>query len=105
MKVLLVTEWTNPKEPERNKARYKLTDEMRPYWEKLVQEKGIKVRTSGWGSGGGQMMNIVEFETFEDFEKMNTDPEWRKLRSKWAYTVDNVRIRIMFPSFQMPPKT
>ena len=51
------------------------------------------------------MLSILEFETFEDFEKMNTDPEWRKLRSKWAYTVDNVRIRIMFPSFQMPPKT
>ena len=41
MKVLVVTEWTNPKEPERNKARYKLGAEMRPYWEKLVKEKEI----------------------------------------------------------------
>jgi len=105
MKVLIITEWTNPKEPERNKARYKQAAEGRAYREKLVQEKEIKVRGSGGGSGGGHMMNIAEFETFEDFEKMTTDPEWRKNFAKWSYLVDNVRTRIMFETFQMPPET
>ena len=105
MKVLIVTEWTNPKEPERNKARYKLTYEWGPYGDKLVKEKGIKVRHSSWGISSGQMMGIVEFETFEDFEKMTTDPEWRRYSSKWSYLVDNVRRRIMYESIQMPPET
>ena len=105
MKVMVITEWTNPKEPERNKARYKLGDEARPYREKLVQEKEIKVRFSGWSLNNGQMLSMAEFETFEDFEKMTTDTEWRKYNSKWSYLVDNVRTRIMFESFQMPPET
>ena len=105
MKVLVVTEWTNPKEPERNKARYKLMDEGRPYREKLVQEKGIKVKGSGWTIGDGQMLAINEFETFEDFEKMTTDLEWRKYGIKWSYLVDNVRRRVMYESIQMPPET
>ena len=105
MKVLVVTEWTNPKEPERNKARYKHMDKGRPYREKLVQEKGIKVKGSGWTMNNGQMMGMFEFETFEDFEKMMTDPEFRRNFTKWSYLVDNVRTRIMFESFQMPPET
>ena len=105
MRVLVITEWTNPKEPERNKARYKLDAEGLAYREKLVQEKGIKLRFSSWSMNNGQMMAMAEFETFEDFEKMTTDPEWRKHSSKWSYFVDNVRTRIMFESFQMPPET
>jgi len=105
MKVLVVVESTNPKEPERNKARYKHMAEGRPYREKLVQEKGIKVRSSGWGNGSGHMLGMFEFETFEDFEKMTTDPEFRKNFAKWSYLVDNVRVRIMYESFQMPPET
>ena len=105
MKVLLVAEWTNPKEPERNRARYRLMGEWRPYHEKLVKEKGIKMKGSGWSNGSGQMINTAEFETFEDFEKLMTDLEWRKHRTKWSYTVDDLRTRIMFESFQMPPKT
>lgn len=105
MKVLVVTEWTNPKELERNKARYKLEAEWGSYGEKLVKEKGIKVRFSAWSNGSGHMMAITEFETFEDFEKMTTDPEWRKYKAKYSYTVDNIRIRIMYPPQQMPPET
>ena len=105
MKVLVVTESTNPKEPERNKARYKLGSEMRPYREKLVQEKGIKVRVSSWSLNNGQMMYLSEFETFEDFEKMTTDPEMRINRAKWSYLVDNVRTRIMYVSTRIPPET
>ena len=105
MKVLVVSESTNPKEPERNKARYKLMDEMRAYRDKLVQEKGIKLRVSGWSLNNGQMLNMAEFETFEDFEKMVTDPEWRRYLSKYSYLADNLRTRIMYESFQMPPKT
>lgn len=105
MKVLIITEWTNPKEPERNKTRYKLGDEMRPYRDKLVQEKGIKARFQGWSLNNGQMLNTAEFETFEDFEKMMTDQEWRRYLSKYSYLCDNARTRIMFESFQMPPET
>ena len=105
MKVLVVTESTNPKEPERNKARYKLGETMRPYRDKLVKEKEIKVRFSGWSLNNGQMMYLAEFETFEDFEKMTTDPEWRRYLSKSSYLSDNIRTRIMCESFQMPPKT
>ena len=105
MKVLVVTEWTNPKEPERNKARYKQEAEWRSYGDKLVQEKEIKVKGSAWSMSNGQMMAMSEFETFEDFEKMTTDPEGRKHSAKWSYLVDNVRTRIMYEMFQMPPKT
>lgn len=83
MKVLIVTESTNPKDPERNKARYKLMDEGRAYRDNLVKEKGIKVRFSGWSMNNGQMFSLTEFETFEDYEKMATDLEWRKFLSKW----------------------
>ena len=105
MKVLVVTEWTNPKEPERNKARYKQDAEGVAYNEKLVKEKGIKVRGSAWSIGDGQMLLAVEYETFEDFEKMTTDPEFRKHSAKWSYLVDNVRRRIMYPSQLIPPAT
>ena len=105
MKVLVVTECTNPKEPERNKARYKLGSEIRPYREKLVQEKVIKVRVSSWSLNNGLMMYLSEFETFEDFEKMTTDPEYRSYLSKSSYLHDNIRTRIMYESFQMLPKT
>ncbi|GAH40870.1 unnamed protein product [marine sediment metagenome] len=105
MKVLVVTEWTNPKEPERNKARYKQEAEGRAYREKLVQDKEIKVKGSVWMMDNGQMMGMAEFETFEDFEKMMTDKEQRKNRIKWSYLVDNLRTRIMFPTIHMPPET
>jgi hypothetical protein len=51
------------------------------------------------------MLLAVEYETFEDFEKMTTDPEFRKHIAKWSYLVDNVRRRIMYPPQQMPPET
>ncbi len=105
MKVQVVTEWTNPKELERNKARYIQDAEGSAYIVKLVKEKGIKVRGSAWSKGDGQMLLAVEYETFEDFEKMTTDPEFRKHIAKWSYLVDNVRRRIMYPPQQMPPET
>ena len=105
MKVQVVTEWTNPKELERNKARYKQDAEGSAYNVKLIKEKGINVRFSAWSIGGGHMMHIAEYETFEDFEKMTTDPEVRKNWAKWSYLVDNVRVRTMYSPQQIPPET
>ena len=57
MKVVLMIERHTPKDEERNKKRLKHNYEvLGPYWEKLVDEKGIKVKSNGWADNTGYLV-------------------------------------------------
>ena len=103
MTVVLMREWDNPKDPERNRKRLKFGSEvMTPYWEKMVKEKDIKHKGSGWSDNTGHMIGWGEFETMEDFSKMWEDEGIQQIWAAWAYLVDNARIRLLRPTFMIP---
>jgi len=102
MKAVLMIERHTPKDEERNKKRLKHNYEvMGPYWEKLVDEKGInQVGSGAWADNMGYLVNWIEFETMEDFAKLWEDEGWQKLFAQWVKLVDNVRIRLLRPSIK-----
>ena len=103
MTVVLMGEWDNPKDLERNRKRLKYSNEVwRPYWEKLVKEKGIKFKSSSWSDNTGHIINWIEYETMEDFTKMWEDEGHQQRWAAWTYFVDNARIRLLRPSLTVP---
>jgi len=103
MKVVMLGEFNTPKEPERNKRRYQFADEVgKPYWDK--KDKEVKMKRSGWSNGSGVVIFWWEFETLEDFNKLWGDEEFQILMARWSYFVDNVKIRVLWPSHDIPPK-
>jgi len=86
MKVVMLVEINTPKEPERNKKRYQFSNEhWRPYWDK--KDKEAKMSRSGWSDGSG---TVIE--------------EFQILMARWSYNVDNVKVRILRPTHEIPPK-
>ena len=103
MPVVLLVECDNPKDEERNEKRLKYVREVwRPYWQKLVKEKDIKVESSDWSDNTGHMVVWHKFETMEDFAKMWNDERQQQLWARWTYLVDNARIRLLRPSLRIP---
>jgi len=103
MPVVLLLEFDNPKDEARNAKRRKFEDEAtRPYREKLVEEKGIKAKFSGWADCTGHIVVWWEFETMEDFAKMWNDEKWQQIWARWTYLVDNASIRLLRPSITLP---
>jgi len=103
MPVVQLYEYDNPKDEERSKKMRKFGREvMRPYWEKLVKEKDIKVESSSWADNTGRTIYWTKFETMEDFSKMRDDERWQQMRARWAYFVDNARIRLLRPGLTVP---
>ena len=103
MPVVLMGEWDNPKDEERNEKRLKFGREVAtPYWEKLVEEKGIKVKGGVWSDNTGHMIGWREFETMEDFSKMWEDERYQQMWAAWVYLVDNAKIRLLRPTLTIP---
>jgi hypothetical protein len=103
MPVVELMEYENPKDEEKNAKRRKFQSKvMRPYWEKLVKAKDIKVESSGWADNTGNMVHWTKFETLEDAAKAWNDPQWQQLRARWAYFANNITIRLLRPSFTIP---
>ena len=103
MKVVMLVECNTPKETERNKKRYQFSDEhLKPYWDK--KDKEVNMNRSGWSDGSGTVITWMEFETLEDFNKVWGDEEFQILMARWSYNVDNVKIRILRPTHEIPPK-
>lgn len=104
MPVVLLVEWDNPKETERNKRHYKWGREVfRPYYEKRRKE-GVKWEASSWADGTGHIIAWHEFETLEDFSKIWNDTEYQEMTARWTYLVDNARARILRPSISVEPE-
>lgn len=103
MPVVHLFEYDNPKDEERNNKKRKFASEvMVPYWEKLVKDKNIKVESSGWSDNTGHQVHWSKFETMEDFAKTRDDERWQQMMARWAYLVDNVKIRLLRPGFRLP---
>jgi len=103
MKVVILLEYKTPKEAERNKKRYKFGDEnLTPYFNK--KDKEVKMNRSGWSDGSGTVISWMEFETLEDFNKVWGDEEFQILMARWSYNVDDVKVRILRPTHQIPPE-
>ena len=103
MPVVLLIEWDNPKDEERNEKRLKYGREvLTPYWEKMKKEKDIKVESSDWSDNTGHMISWSKFETMEDFAKMWNDERWQQMWARWAYLSDNVKNRLLRPSVTIP---
>ena len=103
MPVVQLMKWVNTKDEERRKKRYKFQDEvMRPYWDKMVEEKGIKFVGGSWSDNTGNIVHWSKFETIEDFSKMWDDERWQQLRARWAFFVDDLSIRLLRPGLTVP---
>ena len=103
MPLVLLLEWDNPKDEERNEKRLKFANEVwTPYSQKLMKEKDVKVESSVWSDNTGHMVQWIKFETMEDFAKMWNDERQQQMIARWAYLVDNVRIRLLRPLLTIP---
>ena len=103
MPVLLMMEWDHPKDMERLKKQFKFNSEVwGPYWQKLIEEKGIKVESSDWSDNTGHKVFLVKFETMEDFSKAWEDEGHQQRWAAWAQLADNVRIRLLRPGLVIP---
>jgi len=102
LKVVLLWEWDNPKDEERNKKRLKHGYEVvAPYLEKK-REEGIKYESSVWSDNTGHMVGWFEYETEEDFVKMWGDDEFHHIMARRAYYVDNASHRLLRPTIRLP---
>ena len=98
-----MSEWDNPKDPERNRKRLKFQSEVwKPYWDKLVKEKGIKFKSRSWSDNTGYIISWGEFETMEDFSKAWEDERHQQMWAAWTFLVDNARIRLLRPGLTIP---
>ena len=104
MPIYILTEWTNPKEEERNKKRYKLVDEVISPYQKRKLEEGVKWETLELSDGTGRMVILHTFETMEDFDKIWNDREWQVAVGRWSYMVDNCTARILRPVGRIEPE-
>ena len=103
MPVVYLMEWDIPKDEERSEKRRKWFREvMMPNWEKIVEEKGIKFKGGSWSDNTGHTIWWNRFETMEDFAKAWDDERWQQMSARWAYFVDNLRIRLLRPSVTIP---
>ena len=99
----LLVEWDNPKCEERNAKRKKFVAEViRPYWDKLLEKKNIKVEPTGWAENTGHFVVLYNFETVEDFSKVWGDERWHQNVARWTYLVDNARMRLLRSYVTMP---
>ena len=103
MTVVLLMEWDNPKCEERNRERLKFQSEVwSPYWKKLIEEKGIKVKSSVWSDNTGHIVVWREFDSLEDFAKIYEDERAQQIMSRWTHFADNIRWRLLRPSITVP---
>jgi len=102
MPVVLLLEWDNPKDEARNEKRRKFEEVITSYRKTLVEEKGIKLKFSGWADGTGHIVTWWEFETMEDFAKMWNDEKWQQMIARWTYLVDNASVRLLRPAITVP---
>jgi len=99
MPVVMMIEFTNPKEPERNKKRYDLEKKFfEPYLENKRKE-GVKWKAEDWTDGSGWYVAWFEFETMEDFSKIWEDEEFQKMFTRFSFLVDDCKVRILRPRF------
>ena len=95
----MMTEWTNPKEPERNKKKFDLEKKFfEPYYENKLKE-GIKWKAEDYTDGSGWYVAWFTFETMEDFSKIWTDEEFQKMLTRYSFLVDECKVRILRPRF------
>jgi len=103
MPVVLLVEWDNPKDEERNEKRHKYVREVvEPYSNKLIHQNGIKVDSSDWADNTGHIVDWTIYETMEDFAKMWNDERYQQIWARWTSLVYNVRIRLLRPSTTIP---
>lgn len=103
MPVVLLVEWDNPKCDERNKERQKYQNEVwSPYGEKLIEEKGVKVKSSGWSDNTGHIVVWREYDSMEDFAKEWEDERNQQMWARWTHFADNIRYRLLRPSITVP---
>ncbi len=104
MSMYLLWEWTNPKEEERNKRRYKhLRENLWPYIERKLKE-GVKWEILDLTDCTGRMFALHTFDTIEDFDKVWNDDEYKKLMSQYSYFVDDCSLRILRGTKKLEPK-
>ena len=103
MSVVLLVEWDNPKDTARNKKRLDLEeDHMKPHLEKLINEKGIRVKVSSWTDNTGHIIHWYKYETMDEFAIMWLDERWQRILVDHSYYVDNTRIRLLGPQINHP---
>jgi hypothetical protein len=79
-----------------------LREVAQPYWKKLIEEKDIKVEPSVWFDNTGHVVEWHKYETMENFCKFWNDERAQQNWARYAYLVDNMKIRLLRPSVTIP---
>jgi len=104
MPVIMMYEFSHPKEPERRRKGYDIAYKIfEPYYHNK-QKEGVKWKAEDYTDGTNTIIGIFEFETLEDFSKIWGDEEFQKIFSRWTYYVDNCTVRILRQDLYLTPE-
>ena len=67
MKIAFLFEWDAPKKEDKRKKAIKYQGAtLEPYWQKMAEEKQVKVETKTWQDVEGRFHEVVEFESVNE---------------------------------------
>ena len=93
--VIMLIEFSHPKEPERIDKNYDIGQEIfSPYFMKK-QKEGVKWKVEDYTDGTNTILSFMIFETMEDFTEIWGDEEFQTMFSRWSLYVDNCNVRIL----------
>ena len=102
MKVLLMVEAVTYRDEAKRKKFYEDLVDFMPFWEK--KHEGVKYKyLGGWAEQPGHVIHLYEYESMEEFSKVWSDMDVQKQLVKARNLVEDFRIRIMRPDFDVPP--
>ena len=97
MKVWFVIERETFKDEMKRKEYYEFLDTFMPMWEK--KHEGVKCKSlGGWSDNPGCVMNIVEYDSMEEFSKVWSDEEFQKELVNLRNHCESYKQRIMRPT-------
>ena len=95
MAVIMLIEFSHPKEPERLNKNYDIGKEIfSPYFMKKRKE-GVNWKVEDYTDGSNTILSFMIFETMEDFTEIWGDEEFQTMLSRWSLYVDNCKVRVL----------
>ena len=100
MKVMLVIKMETYKDEAKRKKWYEFDNTV---WKE--KHEGIKYKElGGWGTQPGEVTNLFEYESMEEFSKIWSDMEIQAAFVKYRNLVKDLKIEIWRPSVSLPSK-
>jgi len=97
-KIAFLFEWDAPKNEDRRKEASKYQAEtLTPYFQKMVEEKQVKVEIKLWQDIEGRFHEVAEFESVNELAKV-WNKEWLDMWGQYMNLIDNFTHSVMWPS-------